>query len=80
MDVVREELHRQAAYLRSLESANAKLGAEVAVLREHQTSVEVLKEERRGLERKVEVLEELRGKVVRLEAELEAGRREREAW
>ena len=80
MSVVREELHRQANYLRALESTNAKLTSELIVLRERQTSVEVLKEEKRGLERKVQVLEELRTKVVRLEAEVEAGRREREEW
>lgn len=80
MSVVREELHRQANYLRSLESTNVKLTSELTVLRERQMSVEVLKEEKRGLEKKVQVLEELRTKVVRLEAEVEAGRREREEW
>ena len=80
MSVVREELHRQANYLRSLESTNAKLTSELTVLRERQTSIEVLKEAKRGLEKKVQVLEELRTKVVRLEAEVEAGRREREEW
>jgi mitotic spindle assembly checkpoint protein MAD1 len=49
-------------------------------LRERHASVEVLREEKRGLERKVKVLEELREKVVKLEAEVEAGRREREEW
>lgn len=80
MSVVRKELHRQANYLRTLESTNAKLTSELTVLRERQTSVEVLKEEKRGLEKRVQVLEELRTKVVRLEAEVEAGRREREEW
>ena len=80
MSVVREELHRQANYLRTLESTNAKLTSELTILRERQSSVEVLKEENRGLEKKMQVLEELRTKVVRLEAEVEAGRREREEW
>ena len=80
MSVVREELHRQANYLRTLESTNAKLTSELTVLRERQTSVEVLKEEKRGLVKRVQVLEELRTKVVKLEAEVEAGRREREDW
>lgn len=79
-NVVREELHRQANYLRSLESTNAKMNMELNVLRERHASVEVLKEEKRGLERKVKVMEELREKVVKLEAELDAGRREREEW
>lgn len=80
MHVIREELHRQASYLRTLESTNTSLTAELAVLRERHASVEVLREEKRGLERKVQTLEQLREKVVRLEAEVEAGRREREAW
>lgn len=80
MTVVREELHRQANYLRTLESTNAKLTSEVNILRERNTSVEVLREEKRGLERKVQMLEDLRTKVVKLEAEVAAGRREREEW
>lgn len=80
MAVVREELHRQANYLRTLESTNAKLTSEINVLRERNTSVEVLREEKRGLERKVQMLEDLRTKVVKLEAEVAAGRREREEW
>jgi mitotic spindle assembly checkpoint protein MAD1 len=80
MRIVREELHRQADYTRTVESKNAKLMVEVNVLRAKETSVEVLREEKWGLERKVRVMEELREKVVRLEAEVEAGRREREAW
>ncbi|PPQ94910.1 hypothetical protein CVT25_004396 [Psilocybe cyanescens] len=80
MSVVRDELHRQANYLRSLESANSKMTAELNVLRERQTSVEVLREEKRGLERKIQMLEEFRTKAVKLEAEVEAGRKEREAW
>lgn len=80
MSIVREELLRQATYLRTLESTNTRLTAELLTLRERQTSVEVLKEEKRGLETKVRALEEMRERVVRLEAEVEAGRRERQEW
>lgn len=80
MAVVREELHRQANYLRTLESTNTKLTSELASLRERHTSLEVLREEKRGLERKVRGLEEMRERVVKLEAEVDAGRREREDW
>ena len=48
--VVGEELHRQANYLRTLESTNAKLNLVLTVLRE----------QKRGLEKRVQVLEELR--------------------
>jgi mitotic spindle assembly checkpoint protein MAD1 len=80
MAVVREELHRQASYLRTLESTNAKLMSELVVLRARHTSVEVLREEKRGLERKLMSLEQLREQVVKLEAQVEAGRQERETW
>ena len=78
--VVREELHRQAKYMRQLESANVKMTAELNIMREKQTSVEVLKEPKRDLERKLRGADEVREQVVRLEAELEAARKEREEW
>ncbi|KAH9946737.1 MAD-domain-containing protein [Amylocystis lapponica] len=78
--VVREELHRQAEYMRTVEATNAKMASELNVLRERHTSMEVLKEQKRDLERKVQGVEDLREEVVRLEAELEAARRERETW
>ncbi|RXW17677.1 hypothetical protein EST38_g8182 [Candolleomyces aberdarensis] len=80
MHVVREELKKQQDYLRQLESTNTKLTKELNFLRERNTNAEVLKEEKRGLEKKLIVLEELRDKVVRLEAELDAARSEREEW
>lgn len=80
MGVVRDELHRQATYLRSLEATNARLTAELNALRDRHTSIEVLREEKRGLERKVAVVQELRDRVVSLEAEVDAARREREEW
>ena len=78
--IVREELHRQVAHMRILESTNTQLMAEVTSLRERHTSVEVLKEEKRDLERKASIAEDLRETVARLEAELEAGRLERDQW
>ncbi|KAI0776999.1 mitotic checkpoint protein-domain-containing protein [Trametes elegans] len=78
--VVRQELHRQDQYMRELERANAKMTTELNTLRERHISLEVLKEQKRELERKVQGTEELREKVVKLEAELDAARKEREEW
>ncbi|THH15458.1 hypothetical protein EW146_g5021 [Bondarzewia mesenterica] len=78
--VLREELQRQTNYLRTLEGTNAKLNAELTVLRERWTSVEVLREEKRSLEQKVRDTEMLREQIIRLEAEVQAARREREDW
>lgn len=80
MGVVREELKKQAEYHRKLEGTNAKLTSEVTILRDRQTSVEVLREQNRSLEFKLQYTESLRDKVAQLEAELEASRTEREQW
>ncbi|OCH91982.1 MAD-domain-containing protein [Obba rivulosa] len=78
--IVREELHRQAEYMRKLETTNAKMSAELASLKEKHTSVEVLREQKRDLERRLQGYEELQEKSIRIEAELQAARREREEW
>ena len=49
-------------------------------MREIWTSVDLLKEEKKGLETKVKVLEELREKAVSLRAEVDAGRQGCDAW
>lgn len=78
--VVRDELQRQAGYLRSLESTNAKLTTELTRYKDRHASVEVIREEKRALESKVAMMEGLREKVAGLEAQVEAARREREDW
>lgn len=78
--VIREELHRQASHLRTVEAENAKLNGELTTLRQRHANIEVLKEQKRELERKARGVDELREQVVRLEAELDAARREREEW
>ncbi|OSX63139.1 hypothetical protein POSPLADRAFT_1181163 [Postia placenta MAD-698-R-SB12] len=78
--IVRDELHRQAEHMRLVEAANTKMSAELTMLRERHASVEVLKEQKRELQRRAAGADELREKVIRLEAELEASRREREQW
>ena len=78
--VVREELHRQADHVRKIEAANAKMNAELTGLRQRHANIEVLKEQKRELERKARAVDELRETVVKLEAELDAARKEREEW
>ena len=79
MTVVHEELHHQANYLRKLESTNVKV-FNFRADRSEKTTNKCGGFERTGrwFRRRVQVFEELRAKVVRLEAEVEAGRRERE--
>ena len=78
--IVREELHRQANHVRTIETENAKMRSELTSLRQRQSNVEVLKEQKRDLERKARAVDELRETVVKLEAELSAARKEREEW
>lgn len=77
---VRDELTRQASYLRTLESSNARMLGELVQLRDRNESIEVLKEQKRDLERKLDNADSLRQSVARLEAEVEAARKEREEW
>ena len=78
--VVRDELHRQASYLHELEIANAKLTTEVKAQRDRHAVLEVLREENITLQRKLDVAEELRQRLICAEAELDAARKERDGW
>ncbi|KAH6894849.1 hypothetical protein BKA70DRAFT_793794 [Coprinopsis sp. MPI-PUGE-AT-0042] len=55
MGVVREELHRQA------QAKNVKLTSELPYLRKRNQSIELLREEKRGLENKLVRLDEAQG-------------------
>jgi mitotic spindle assembly checkpoint protein MAD1 len=76
-NLVRDKLHHQAEYLHTPESTNVKLSARVVVWRERQTSIKVLKEEKRGLQTTVRVV--LRERLIRLESVVEASRRKPES-
>ncbi|THG98156.1 hypothetical protein EW026_g3974 [Hermanssonia centrifuga] len=78
--IIREELHRQTDYLHTVEAANVKMSSDLAVLKQRDANLEVLKEQKRDLKRKVQGVDELREKLVKLEAELAAARKERQDW
>ena len=81
MSIVHEELHCQANYLQKLESTNVKL-PNFRVDHSEKTTIKCggFESAGRWFRRRVQVLEELRAKVVMLEAEVEAGRWESEDW
>ena len=78
--VLRAELTRQAEHSRQLEATHTRAMAELVSLRERHTAIEVLREQNRALERRAVAADEMRETVVRLEAEVQAARTEREAW
>jgi mitotic spindle assembly checkpoint protein MAD1 len=75
-EIVREELKRQSTYLKTLESSNTRLTSEVVVLRQRASNAEVLKEEKRTLEKRLEGVDKLRTRCAELERELELGKKE----
>jgi mitotic spindle assembly checkpoint protein MAD1 len=78
--IVRDELQRQTDQLRTSQTLNARLTSEVEKYRSRNQNIEILREEKRDLERKLSHLEGLKDRSAKLEGELEAARMEREGW
>lgn len=78
--IVRDELKSQAEQLRTTVADNSRLTAEANKLRVRNQNVEILREEKRDLERKLARLEEFQERAAHLQGELEAAKQEREAW
>jgi hypothetical protein len=70
----------QTDHIRQLEETNLRLTSEVHTLRARNTNIEVLKQANIDLERKAREAEGLKEKVITLEAEVDASRKEREQW
>lgn len=70
----------QAAHWKNLELVNSRLTSEVTSLRARHASVEVLREEKRSLEIKLQKASEQTEQLARLQGEVEAARKEREDW
>ncbi|EPQ29692.1 uncharacterized protein PFL1_02912 [Pseudozyma flocculosa PF-1] len=77
---ISEELSRQTTYVRKLEAENAHLIAENGRLQHHASNVELLKEEKRSLETKVRVLDELRARLADAESTIQDLERDRQEW
>jgi mitotic spindle assembly checkpoint protein MAD1 len=78
--VIKGELSSQLSEIKTLKRENSKLRAELLVLRERNTSIEVLKEEKRSLEVKALAADRLSVEVGTLEAQLEALNAEHAKW
>lgn len=68
-EVIRAELARQTAHLTSLETTNSRLSAEVSRLRIRAEGAEILREEKRELERRAEGVDSLRLQLAEVESE-----------
>ena len=77
---IRGELSSQLSEIKTLKRENSKMRAELLVLRERNASIEVLKEEKRGLEAKAMSADRLSAEVGTLEAHLEALNAEHAKW
>ena len=78
--VIKGELSSQLSEIKTLKRENSKMRAELLVLRERNASIEVLKEEKRGLEAKAMSADRLSVEIGTLEAQLEALNAEHAKW
>ena len=79
-NVIRDELHRQATSFRKLEAENARLTTDLRLYKTRAESVQVLREEKMSLEKRLQRAEEYREQAARLQAEVDAARQERAKW
>lgn len=71
LGIIKGELSSQLSEIKTLKRENSKMRAELLVLRERNTSIEVLKEEKRSLAAKAIMADRLGVEVGSLEAQLE---------
>ncbi|KAI5921442.1 spindle assembly checkpoint component MAD1 [Camillea tinctor] len=78
--VIRRELSDQVQHIRSLESKNAKQHAELSHLRQIHKAVEVVEEEKRSLQRKVDAAEAIEVELAEARMQRQRLEDERLAW
>lgn len=80
LGVVKRELSEQVTHIRKLEAQNRELAAEVKGLRRERKSVEIVEEEKRALERKVGMMEDLRRELTEAQLQRQILEEERRSW
>ncbi|RYP56240.1 hypothetical protein DL771_012027 [Monosporascus sp. 5C6A] len=78
--VIRRELTDQVQHIRSLEARNAKQHAELSHLRQIHKAVEVVEEEKRSLQRKLEAAQALETELAEVRIQRQRLEDERLAW
>jgi len=79
-DLIKHELTRQVTHLKSLEASNARLTRENAILKQRDLDLDLLKEEKASLEKKLKPLMGLRRDLAETESEVQRLLREKEEW
>ncbi|KAF9109314.1 coiled-coil domain-containing protein mad1 [Mortierella sp. AM989] len=77
---IEKELKNQVAYIKQLEGTNRQLTADCRHFKEMYRNVEVLKEEKAGLEQKLKMLDDLRVKCGMLEVRNDVLAKEKQQW
>lgn len=78
--LVRKELSQQVEYIRKLEATNREQGSELKGLRKMARSVEVVEEEKRALEAKVGMMEDLRRELSEAQLQRRILEDEKKEW
>ena len=78
--LVRKELSTQVEYIRKLEGTNREQGSELKSLRKMARSVEVVEEEKRALEAKVGMMEDLRRELSEAQLQRRILEDEKKGW
>lgn len=78
--LLKKELSEQVNHIKTLESTNRKQNAELKTLRETNRSLELVEEEKRSLEGKVKVMDELREALSTAELRISVLQDEKNAW
>ncbi|KAF2455274.1 spindle assembly checkpoint component Mad1 [Lineolata rhizophorae] len=79
-EMVKRQLSDQVAHIRRLEHANREQAAELAALHKQHRSVELVEEEKRGLENRLRAIDGLRRELAEAQLRCQVLEDERRAW
>ena len=80
MAIIKRELSEQVAHIKKLEGANREQAAELKQYRKQRKNVEVVEEEKRALEQKLRVMEDLRRELGEAQLRQQVLEDERRSW
>jgi mitotic spindle assembly checkpoint protein MAD1 len=78
--VIKKELTEQVAYIKKLETSNREYSAEIKQFRKVQKGIEVVEEEKRALEAKVRMMDDLRKELAEAQLQKRILEDEKKGW